>query len=180
MRQTHKFALQTVCALDIQCHWEQHPHVTHGTSDRLYRFVGVRVRARRRSLEMTQEDLGTQTGLSRTSVTNLERGRQKVPLHQLLRIAEALDTDLRDLLPTRDELASPEARVSVIVEGKTIEAPPVTADFIRRVLQEERIDHGIDEKSGEGSPGTAPKTRDSRTASRRSDARRATGGEHST
>ena len=48
---------------------------------------------------MTQERLGTLVGLSRTSITNIEKGRQHVPLHQLYRIADALDVTPTMLLP---------------------------------------------------------------------------------
>src|ERR1700736_3457850 len=119
--------------------------VASDTSARLYRLVGRGVRERRGHLEITQEELGERCGLSRTSVTNLERGRQKVPLHQLQRIADVLDVDLRDLLPSREELRQVGERISVVVDGKTVEAQPATAQFIQRVLAEE-THHGVDQE----------------------------------
>ena len=52
---------------------------------------------------MTQERLGTLVGLSRTSITNIEKGRQQVSLQQLYRIAEALGIAPDVLLPPRRE-----------------------------------------------------------------------------
>lgn len=54
-----------------------------------YRLAGARIReARGRNL--TQEELAKATGLSRVSVVNIEAGRQKLLLHHIFRIAEAL------------------------------------------------------------------------------------------
>jgi transcriptional regulator with XRE-family HTH domain len=74
---------------------------------RLYELVGRAVSARR-SGKLTQEQLALAIGLSRTSVTNLEAGRQRTPLHILLRVADALDCELSDLMPTRRDLTGPE------------------------------------------------------------------------
>jgi transcriptional regulator with XRE-family HTH domain len=70
---------------------------------RFYEIVGIRVRERREG-RFTQERLARSVGVQRTSITNLEHGKQSVPLHYLLRLAEALDCELTDLLPSRDEL----------------------------------------------------------------------------
>lgn len=48
---------------------------------------------------MTQEALGRIVSLTRTSITNIEKGRQKVLLHTLADIAAALETEPGRLLP---------------------------------------------------------------------------------
>jgi len=48
---------------------------------------------------LTQEALGKLVGLSRTSITNIEKGRQPVALHQLFALAEALRVQPAALLP---------------------------------------------------------------------------------
>ena len=50
---------------------------------------------------MTQSKLGEIVGLSRTSITNIELGRQHVSLHHLFQFAEALNTTPDALLPIR-------------------------------------------------------------------------------
>ena len=67
--------------------------------DTTYIALGERVRALREKRHLTQEALADQVGLSRTSVTNIERGRQAVLVHQLLLFAKALDAKLTDLVP---------------------------------------------------------------------------------
>src|SRR6266581_686094 len=66
---------------------------------RFYKLLGARIARRRSSARLTQAQLAERIGSARTSVTNLERGRQQMPLHQLLRIAEVLQVDLKDLIP---------------------------------------------------------------------------------
>ena len=54
-----------------------------------------------RKKPMTQDRLGRLVGLSRTSITNIEKGRQHVSLHQFYRIADALGIAPEQLLPAR-------------------------------------------------------------------------------
>jgi transcriptional regulator with XRE-family HTH domain len=56
--------------------------------------------ARRRSeARLSQKAFAEAIGLSRTSVTNIERGRQPVNLHTLYIMADVLRRDVNDLLP---------------------------------------------------------------------------------
>jgi transcriptional regulator with XRE-family HTH domain len=52
-----------------------------------------------RDRKMTQAELGKRIGLSRTAVTNIECGRQRLLVEQLIEIAEALDVSAAELLP---------------------------------------------------------------------------------
>jgi transcriptional regulator with XRE-family HTH domain len=74
--------------------------------DSLYRLFGNRVRELREEKKVTQEELGRRVELSRTSITNIEKGRQRVLLHQMVEIASALDASPRDLMPGKQEVAS--------------------------------------------------------------------------
>jgi transcriptional regulator with XRE-family HTH domain len=66
----------------------------------LYQFVGSKIRQRREKKRLTQEFLGQQVGLSRTSVTNVEQGRQAILVHQLVEFARALHVEPSALLPS--------------------------------------------------------------------------------
>jgi transcriptional regulator with XRE-family HTH domain len=75
--------------------------------DPLYKVFGELVRLHRERQEgLTQEKLGRLVGLSRTSITNIEKGRQHVALHQLLDLAEALEVQPEALLPKRGKGAT--------------------------------------------------------------------------
>jgi DNA-binding XRE family transcriptional regulator len=69
----------------------------------LYRAFGTLVRLRReqRPNPLSQEKLGRLVGLSRTSITNIEKGRHHIVLHQLLAFARALEVRPETLLPTK-------------------------------------------------------------------------------
>ena len=63
-----------------------------------YEEVGRRIRLARKG-RLTQKDLADRVSLTRTSITNIEKGRQKVLLHTLADIAEALQVAPVTLLP---------------------------------------------------------------------------------
>ena len=52
----------------------------------LYRRLGRAVADRRRELGLTQNIVAEKLGLSRASLANLEIGRQRIMVHQLLRL----------------------------------------------------------------------------------------------
>lgn len=65
----------------------------------LYKAIGAAIKKARTELGLSQEDLAKMVHLTRTSITNLESGKQQVPLHTLYEIAAAIDRDVRVLLP---------------------------------------------------------------------------------
>src|SRR5512132_2272987 len=73
--------------------------------DDFYPEFGRRVRLARRRAHLSQVTLGRLTGLNRTSITNIEAGRQRIPLHLLLAFATPLDGEPVASLPS-----SPPAR----------------------------------------------------------------------
>jgi transcriptional regulator with XRE-family HTH domain len=71
-----------------------------GSSRRaVYQVVGSKIREQRVKLGLTQEELAAQVGLSRSSITNVEQGRQTILLHQFLEIAQALEISPQALFP---------------------------------------------------------------------------------
>jgi transcriptional regulator with XRE-family HTH domain len=65
----------------------------------LYEAIGSGIRAARTARKLTQTDLAATVGLTRTSVVNIEKGRQKLLLHTLYAFAAALGMEPVDLLP---------------------------------------------------------------------------------
>jgi transcriptional regulator with XRE-family HTH domain len=62
------------------------------------RELGNRIRARRRELKLSQEDLGDLSGLHRTYMGHLERGEVNPSLLNILKVAAALKVDAADLV----------------------------------------------------------------------------------
>lgn len=69
--------------------------------EEIYRVLGQLIAARRKGCRLTQNELADKVHMSRASIANIERGRQKVLVHQLYRFAEALKVpEVGDLLPS--------------------------------------------------------------------------------
>lgn len=64
-----------------------------------YIELGRKIREARQKKSLTQEALATLVSLTRTSVTNIEKGRQQVLVHTLADIAAALEVSPEVLMP---------------------------------------------------------------------------------
>ena len=53
---------------------------------------------------MTQEALAKKAMLTRTSIINMEKGRQQILVHSLVDIAQALRVPLNELIPDANNL----------------------------------------------------------------------------
>jgi transcriptional regulator with XRE-family HTH domain len=67
--------------------------------DAFYADVGRRIYRARKECGLTQEALASLVALTRTSIVNIEKGRQKMLLHTLIDLAIALKRSPADLLP---------------------------------------------------------------------------------
>ncbi len=68
-----------------------------------YAEVG-RLIAKARAGRLTQQALANKAMLTRTSIINIEKGRQQILLHTLVDITRALGVSVTDLLPLGDNL----------------------------------------------------------------------------
>lgn len=64
----------------------------------LYTRIGANVAKARQQRGVTQAQLAAAVGLTRPSVTNVEAGNQRTPLHVLLAISQTLEVPLADLI----------------------------------------------------------------------------------
>ena len=62
------------------------------------RRIGLNILYRRKELQMTQEALAKLSGVSRSRISDIERGREVFKISSLMLIAEALKIDYRELL----------------------------------------------------------------------------------
>jgi transcriptional regulator with XRE-family HTH domain len=85
----------------------------------LYRRLGQTVAKRRRELRLTQSDIAEKLGLSRASLANLENGRQRIMVHQLFALVNALK--LKSILDLVPETWVPlEPLLEIKVSGSTL------------------------------------------------------------
>lgn len=114
-----------------------------GPKKSVYEQIGQAVAHYRTKSEISQAALAAAIGLTRTSISNIEKGRQKMLVHTLLEIADALSVSPADLIPNENNrLPETDARFSGSdtspAERATISAllatsPSITARRTRKV-----------------------------------------------
>lgn len=72
----------------------------------LYEITGLKIKNFRENLKISQTDLGEIVELTRSSIANIESGRQKVQIDTLYKIAQTLEVEIQDLLPKLVDLTS--------------------------------------------------------------------------
>ena len=105
------------------------------TKDAFYRLVGERIAQARRRQQLTQKGLAPAVGLSRASVANVEKGRQAVALHVLVKFSEALGVPITDLIPS-DRGSS----ASFAIKQRLSELSPNQRAWAERVLGSEMME----------------------------------------
>jgi transcriptional regulator with XRE-family HTH domain len=95
----------------------------------LYVQLGKLVRAKRDQADLTQGQLAERIGLTRTSISNIENGRQKIQLHTLYALATALGVPVEILLPPVDVYQS-----EALEERLPNNLIPEEREWVKRVL----------------------------------------------
>ncbi len=120
------------------------------TVERLCTEFGARVRAARKNAGLSPKAVASLVGLSRSSIANLEAGRQRVPVHVIWNLADALGVQVSALLPEPGPgTVIPEPRVTRFLRQEPRLAA-VSAKSKQRVRQfvEAKLAEGV------GSPST--------------------------
>ena len=100
--------------------------------DQLYEAIGDRIRAARARSRMTQIELAQRVGLTRSSIANVEAGRQRAMIHALLQIADVLGVSLGELVPEFHSAS----HTSTLLSSDTFDGqPPTTHDFVTAALR---------------------------------------------
>jgi transcriptional regulator with XRE-family HTH domain len=76
-----------------------------GRGAEVYRLIGESIARRRGQLRISQASLAQAVRLTRTSISNIEQGRQRMLIHTLIEIATALKVEPAELLPSTKEAA---------------------------------------------------------------------------
>lgn len=88
---------------------------------RLYKEFGRLLREKRSGEKLTQQAVADRVGLSRTSVTNIELGKQHIPLHMLFEFASAVNASPDQLLPKKTFASQDSERLSAAIEELTVD-----------------------------------------------------------
>ena|ERR1041384_4138759 len=99
---------------------------------RIAREVGHLLKAARREKRVAQDAFAKAMGVSRTTASNIERGRQRLFLDQIYRAAEILGIDVEALLPAHQ----PSAEGMVVHVASDDPLPPEAARQVVEVAHE--------------------------------------------
>lgn len=100
--------------------------------DEFYEALGSRVRQARLALNLTQEQLADLLDLNRTSITNIEKGKQKILAHTLVELAENLKISVTDLLPKLNKKTDMLSVNNLLSENSS----PEEREFLEMVLKQ--------------------------------------------
>jgi transcriptional regulator with XRE-family HTH domain len=104
----------------------------------IYVRIGRELRNHREQRRLSQARLAETVGLRRTSLVNIEAGRQRLPLHVLYALCNALEIEPIDVLPGIVEVRLPSQadEHEVVVGDRIHRIPPKTAGLVRAVLED--------------------------------------------
>lgn len=98
----------------------------------LYEKIGLKIKYSREARKVSQTELGDKVGLTRSSIANIESGRQKVQIDTLYCIAQTLEVEIQDLLPKLVELTNDNTENFEINFDKKLEENEM--DWLKKVI----------------------------------------------
>jgi transcriptional regulator with XRE-family HTH domain len=116
-----------------------------------YTQLGENVRTWRDRRKLSQGALAALVGMTRTSLTNIESGRQHPPLHTFCAIAETLKVEVTELLPERRAASTEQIDVKALAGNQVRGADELA--FITTGIGGKGTEHGDNTKkknSGNG------------------------------
>jgi transcriptional regulator with XRE-family HTH domain len=99
-----------------------------------YLQVGASIQKARKRRGLNQADLAHAVQLTRSSIANIEAGRQRALVHTVVLIARVLDVEISELLPpigTPDALDSAQ-HAAVDLDGQSVAAYDFVTATLRR------------------------------------------------
>lgn len=120
------------------------PNVEDVENDEFYRLVGSKVRSARIAAGVSQTLLASRVGLTRSSITNIEAARQRVPLYHFVLISRALNKEIGELLP---KIPKPlDSRISIVIEEELADSPATARDFVHGAVARLRDEPEVEKR----------------------------------
>jgi transcriptional regulator with XRE-family HTH domain len=120
------------------------PDVEDAGIEDFYAHMGEKVRSARTAAGISQDVLAQRVGLTRSSIANLEAGRQRIALHLFVALCQVLDKDVCDLLPERPEANHP--FISTDIEEELASSPESMQKFVHEAVARREIDTEMEEQ----------------------------------
>jgi transcriptional regulator with XRE-family HTH domain len=113
-------------------------YIRHHMKTDIYSALGAAVRAYRKKLAWSQEELGERAGLHPSYIGQIERGTKKISLATLQKLSSALKATISDLLQEKAPEHKPstwENRIAGIVKGRPADLQKRTYLILREALR---------------------------------------------
>jgi transcriptional regulator with XRE-family HTH domain len=110
------------------------PKVSDSKIDAFYAIVGRNIKNVRIGRGVSQTELAHLIGFNRSSVANLEAGRQRIALHLFFLIVEALDARPDEILPNMQLLEEINLVAIDSLDEHLIGSTSTTQDFVRGTM----------------------------------------------
>ena len=108
--------------------------MTKNEEELFYFDMGRKLKLARKQSKFTQGSLASTLGVSRTSVTNIEAGNQKIPLHLLYDLGAIYNIDPREFLP-HPATVQIDSDVSIVKAGnKVVDLGEKSASLINELM----------------------------------------------
>lgn len=103
--------------------------------DRLYQQIGKAIHDLRQAKKpkLTQAGLAEILGVTRTSITNIEKGHQRIPLHLLYTLCATLSVRISDVIPVVEDIVGRSPDTASRLPDQSTKMPPKTAALIRNL-----------------------------------------------
>lgn len=86
----------------------------------IYVYIGSKIKEFRDKADFTQESLAGAIGVSRASIANYESGKQSIYISDLYKIADALNIEIKELLPPLQEIKTKSLPERQLREAKNL------------------------------------------------------------
>jgi DNA-binding XRE family transcriptional regulator len=111
-------------------------HELREVSDKeLYQLLGKKLKKLREDTNIRQNQMAEKVNLLRTSISNIEAGRQHPPLILLYKICFILGVEVTDVLPKMCEVLKQNV-VDVETEDGIKRMPPKAAEMLKKMIND--------------------------------------------
>jgi transcriptional regulator with XRE-family HTH domain len=110
------------------------PGVSDHEIDRFYSIVGKNIKSARSEAGISQTVLAQRIGFNRSSIANLEAGRQRIALHLFFLISEAIGVSPAALLPDIGLLEVGDSTTIQKMNEHLAGATETSQDFVRETI----------------------------------------------
>lgn len=101
---------------------------------KLYLHIGKSLaNSRKKNPQLTQETLANRLNLTRTSISNIERGSQKAPLDLIYRYCETIGVEISDVLPNFNDVCITTSGTPVDIGGQQRIVPEKVANLVNEI-----------------------------------------------